>query len=237
MSSQAGDGRHGWLAAACIVWTIILGGIFLAVPAHQILAMPDASMDAAVSDIPPVPTAPPQPTAPPPPTEDHKVLGPGDQLDHRNDWGIEIINRSCPTSPLTVTVGVYPYNPMTATYPITGPFQAYDRYWNVRATGANDTDPTCLHSLTAQFCFPLSATQYSLFYWNPLAELWQRVGIGPLLQSYDVCYNTTFLSDSVPSLMQLDAGLVFAWGYTKTGHLVSNDVYLPIIMRNYSRTQ
>jgi hypothetical protein len=219
------------LTVLCILFSAVLFcGVLLTSPISTTLAMPKQSVSAQA-------TVPPQPTAPPPPVVYTQVLDRGDSFDEKDQVGLVVSNNSCLTEPLTVTVGLYNYNPLTSTYPISAPFVAYGGFRQIRVQGVDCSDPICGHTLTTQFWYPTGAQNYRLFYWDPFAREWKWVNQSMAPASYDQ-YLTTFFncSNSLPPLTDFGAGVVFAWGYTTTAPSPTVDVFLPIIEQNYSPT-
>ena len=226
-------GQRGyWLVILAITWFTLLGIAFLAMPIQQVVALNSGAPMA----VPLYQTIPPLP--PIPPVTD--VLCRGEMLDAQDQFGLVVKNESCLTECLTVTVGIYPSNPITADFPITGAFEAFGGYRYMRVQDPDCSDPSCAHLVTAKFYYtPTTASQYRLWYWDSLASEWRRVNesmeVGSLAYPDDAWTSEAFYCDmSVPELADLPYGIVFAWGYTKTGVLPGEDCYLPIIFKEYS---
>jgi uncharacterized repeat protein (TIGR01451 family) len=218
MKNQIGSGSNATrLAIISVLFGVTLLGMMLVVLSNgDAMAMPSQVILAQA-------TVPPQPTAPPPPLTFTKELTRGGCLSQTNQIGLAVCNNSCPTTPVTVTVGLYDGNPLVGTYPISAPFVALGGFREMRVQGIDCSDPTCASLLTAQFWYPGGAQNYKLWYWDPFDEHWKWVNqtMSPLsVLTYTQHVNTFFdCSNSQPSLSLLGAGMVFALGYTTTAEV------------------
>lgn len=174
------------------------------------------------------------PTPPVPPLPDRQWLGRGDRMDHSADFGMELANLGCYTEALSVTVGIHgDMNPLTGTFPISAAFAATSGYRYIRVVGGDYSDPACLPLLTLRYWYTDSLTTNYLYYWDNVDMQWKPFNReGPMPNAYDKYLYTVMTSDTLPALLELYPGMVFAWGHTTT--ILENPAFLPIIEKEWA---
>lgn len=169
-------------------------------------------------------------TPPPAPTYTAKWVQHGDRFDESESLGLLVENAGCATEQLSVTMGIYgTVNPLTVTYPISASFHTSDTYRYLRVVGADLSDPGCKPMLTLKYWYTGSVADDYLHYWDNVGEKWKLVNREGIDRSGYSKYVYTFLtSDTVPSLYELNPGVVLAWGHASP---MSPMVYLPFVVK------